>query len=67
MTKKQFNKLRKEMCIRIYRLNPERNKEISPNFWKVIDRMPVPRWNENMRSYAEAWEQLKPARDVVGM
>lgn len=67
MTKKQFNKLRKEMCIRIYYLNPERCKKVSPNYWKSIDRMPTPRWNNEMRSYAEAWEQLKPARDLVGM
>lgn len=66
MTKKQYNKLRKEMCIRIMQLPPTDAKS-AKKAWKTIDRMGVPRWNKTMRSYAEAWEQLKPARNLVGM
>ena len=59
MTRKRFNGLRMELCRRIcenagQKFDPTSLRDLRPDFTKVY-------------SYKQAWEQLKPARDIVGM
>lgn len=62
MTRQRFEGLRLELCRRIYaaecntdkKFNPISLRDLRPDFTKV-------------HSYKEAWENLKPARDCVGM
>lgn len=62
MTRQRFNGLRLEVVRRMYALecnagkkfNPRGLRDLRPDFTKV-------------KSYADAWEALKPIRDCVGM
>lgn len=62
MTRQRFFGLRLELCRRIHamdcntdkKFNPTSLRDLRPDFTKV-------------HSYKEAWEMLKPARDLVGM
>lgn len=59
MTRRRFEGLRLELCRRLcyisdVKFNPISLRDLKPDFTKV-------------HSYKEAWENLKPARDSVGM
>ena len=61
MTKQRFFGLRQELVRRIYEQYDPNQK---PNYRDIRDLIPD---FTKVHSYKEAWETLKPARDLVGM
>lgn len=57
MTKKRFCKLRMALMVKVSEWGKENGHAVN---WKYAAKMPKPK----TKSYAEAWEKLKPLRDL---
>ena len=62
MTRQRFEGLRLELC---RRLHESQNTKFSGEMQRAVNNC-HPKF-EVVKSYANAWEMLKPARDCVGM
>lgn len=62
MTKKKFEKKRRHL---LYMLMVQNREDGLDYNFKLLNKCGKPKFNDNIRSYEQAWEMLKPLRDVV--